>query len=139
CRCNQPVHYTARMADQPDQRPRDRYDVSGNSEAQYVDAAQRVLKNRKAITELRTLQVEEEKGLARAYERLLGEVRSDTPITTEFIGYVHGMIFRDLYDWAGRWRTVRISKPGVSWPPAGLPRSGDAGLRAGRPPAVSGL
>lgn len=95
----------------------DRYDVSGNVEAQYVDADQEVLKNKKGIADLRTLQIEEEKALARAYEQLLGEVRSDTLITSELIVYVHHVIFGELYEWAGRWRTVRISKPGVSWPP----------------------
>jgi len=27
------------------------------------------------------------------------------------------MIFGEIYDWAGRWRTVWISKPGITWPP----------------------
>lgn len=60
---------------------------------------------------------EEEKALAKAYEFLLGEVRSDTPITSELIQYVHGVMFDDLYEWASRWRTVTISKPKVTWPP----------------------
>lgn len=94
----------------------DRYNVSGNVEAKYVDEAEEVLINKKGMTNLRTLQIEEEKALARAYEQLLGEVRSDTLITTQLILYVHQLVFEDLYDWAGRWRTVRISKPGVSWP-----------------------
>jgi cell filamentation protein len=96
---------------------RDRYDVSGNPEAQFIDAAQTVLRNRKGITDLRTLQAEEEAALAGAYSLLLGEVRSDTPITSELIRYAHGAIFGDLYDWAGRWRTVRISKGQTGWPP----------------------
>ena len=44
-------------------------------------------------------------------------MRSDTPITSELIRYAHGVVFGDLYDWAGRWRTVTISKLGVVWPP----------------------
>lgn len=63
------------------------------------------------------LQLEEEKALARAYEILFEEVLSDTPITMELILHVHQVIFGDLYEWAGRWRTVTISKPGVTWPP----------------------
>lgn len=84
---------------------------------EYMDAKQEVLKNKKGIVDLESLQIEEEKGLAVAYERLLAEVRSDTPITAELIRYAHQMIFGDLYEWAGRWRTVRISKPGAVWPP----------------------
>lgn len=82
-----------------------------------MDRKQTVLNNKKGIKSLRTLQIEEEKGLAAAYERLLTEVRSDTPITTEVIRYSHQAIFGDLYEWAGQWRTVRISKPGAIWPP----------------------
>jgi cell filamentation protein len=38
----------------------DRYDVSGNVEAEYVDAEKAVLVNKKGITDLRALQVAEE-------------------------------------------------------------------------------
>jgi cell filamentation protein len=53
----------------------------------------------------------------RASASLLGEVRSDTPLTSELIRYAHAAIFGDLYDWAGRWRTVNISKGRTGWPP----------------------
>lgn len=99
-----------------DQNSASRYSVGG-SENEYMDDQQTVLKNKKGITDLQTLFVEEEKSLAKAYESLLDEVRSDTPITSELIRYAHGVVFGDLYDWAGRWRTVTISKPGVTWPP----------------------
>jgi cell filamentation protein len=95
----------------------DRYDVSGNIEAEYVDAEQTVLVNRKGITELRSLQVAEEEGLVQAYETLLGEVRLDTPLSCDLLRHIHLRIFGDLYAWAGRWRTVWIRKPGVTWPP----------------------
>ncbi len=95
-----------------------RYDVSGNVEAQYVDAAEQVLANLMGINDAETLQVAEETALAAAYERLLREVKVDTPLTCELLRYVHGVIFGELYAWAGRWRTVNISKPGAVWPPA---------------------
>lgn len=95
----------------------DRYDVSGNSEAQYMDAAVQVMKNKKGIESLLDLQDAEEEGLIDAYILMAQEVTTDTPLTTELILYTHGCIFGDLYEWAGRFRTVRISKPGVSWPP----------------------
>lgn len=82
-----------------------------------MDEAKTVLRNKKDIADLRTLYIEEEKALARAYALLLDEVRSDTPVTTELILHVHKRIFDDLYEWSGRWRTVTISKPGVTWPP----------------------
>lgn len=93
-----------------------RYSVGGD-ENEYMDAARTVLKNKKHIEELHVLYTEEEKALAIAYEILFDEVRSDTLITSELIRYAHLSIFGNLYDWAGRWRTVTISKPGVTWPP----------------------
>ena len=93
------------------------YDVTGNVEAEYVDANSTVLVNKLGITDLRELQLLEEEGLVNAYELLLHEIRTDTPLTSELIRYVHGQIFGQLYEWAGRWRTVNISKPGVMWPP----------------------
>jgi cell filamentation protein len=103
------------MGKEPEQR-RDRYDVSGNVEAEYVDAEKTVLKNKQGITDLHTLQVAEEEALAQAYEALLAEVRTDTPMTCELLRHIHLRIFGDLYEWAGRWRTVWVSKPGITWP-----------------------
>ena len=95
---------------------RDRYDVTGNIEAQYVDVAETVLRNKLGITDLGKIQMAEEQSLARAYRDLLREVRTDTPVTCDLLRHVHVRIFGDLYDWAGRWRSVWISKPGTTWP-----------------------
>jgi cell filamentation protein len=95
---------------------RARYDVSGNVEGQYVDAEQTVFVNKKGITDLTTLQRAEEEALAQAYEILLTEVRVDTPMTSELLCHIHNRIFGELYEWAGRWRTVWISKPSITWP-----------------------
>jgi cell filamentation protein len=103
------------MARQP-KKTRDRYDVSGNVEAEYVDAERTVLQNQRGITDLYELQLAEEQALAAAYQILLGEVRTDTRITCDLLRHVHARIFADLYAWAGRWRTVWISKPGITWP-----------------------
>ena len=103
------------MAKKSKQR-RDRYDVTGNIEAQYVDAAGTVLRNRLGITDLSQIQIAEEEALARAYRDLLREVRTDTPLTCDLLRHVHARIFGDLYDWAGHWRSVWISKPGTTWP-----------------------
>jgi cell filamentation protein len=92
-----------------------------------VDRAQKVMVNHKGITTLRKLQEAEEDALAQAHERLLGEVTTTTPLTVELLLYIHRCIFGDLYEWAGRWRTVRISKPGAQWPP---PDYLDAPMRA---------
>jgi cell filamentation protein len=104
------------MAENP--RPhRDRYDVTGNVEAEYVDAEQTVLANKRGYTTLESIQVAEEEALAKAYETLLHEVLVDTAMTCELLRHIHDRIFGELYAWAGRWRTVGISKPGITWPP----------------------
>lgn len=103
------------MAKDPQHR-RDRYDISGTPEAEYADSAQTVLANKRGITDLYALQVAEEEALAAAYETLLGEVRTGTSLTCDLLRHIHGRIFGGLYTWAGRWRTVWISKPGVTWP-----------------------
>jgi cell filamentation protein len=100
----------------PKKRRSSRYDVSGNVEAEYVDAQKTVLANTKGITDLRTLQIAEEEALAAAYESLVRELRLDTPMTCALLRHIHASIFGDLYAWAGRWRTVWISKPGITWP-----------------------
>lgn len=99
-------------------KPRkDRYDVTGNTEAEYADDAQTILRNKLGLTDLRALQVAEESALFRAYELLAKEVSVDTRITCNLIRHAHGTIFSEIYEWAGRWRTVWISKPGTTWPP----------------------
>ena len=103
------------MANDPEER-RGRYDTSGNPQAEYVDAARTVLANKRGITDLHTLQVAEEEALAAAYETLLGEVRTSTPMTCGLLCHIHERIFGELYAWAGHWRTVWISKPGITWP-----------------------
>ena len=120
------VAYSDGMAEEP-KKARDRYDVSGNIETQYVDAAGTVLRNKLGITDLAALQTAEEQSLARAYRDLLGEVRTDTPVTCDLLRHIHARIFGGLYDWAGRWRTVWISKPGITWP---APDFLDANMRA---------
>lgn len=95
---------------------RDRYDVSGNVEAEYIDCAETVLRNKLGISDVLSLQRAEEQSLALAYRDLLHEVRTDTPLSCGLLCHIHARIFGNLYDWAGRWRTVWLSKPGITWP-----------------------
>lgn len=104
------------MNEEPKER-RDRYDVTGNIEAEYVDPQKTVLVNLLDLADHEQLQLAEEDALVQAYERLINEVRVDTPLTSAFIRQVHAAIFDRIYAWAGRWRTVTISKPGITWPP----------------------
>lgn len=114
------------MSDQPKQH-RDRYDVTGNVEAEYVDADHSILVNLPGIRDAEQLKLAEEVALTYAYEKVLSEARVSTRLTNELIRYAHASIFGQIYAWAGRWRTVTISKPGITWPPpAFLAQSMDA-------------
>lgn len=97
-------------------RKRDRYDTTGNPEAEHVDAEKTILKNRKGITTLAELERVEEEGLVLAYQSLFQEATTETSMTCELLRHIHARIFGELYEWAGRWRTVWISKPGITWP-----------------------
>jgi cell filamentation protein len=102
--------------DESNQPRHDRYDTTGNPETEYVDAARLVLRNKEGITENQALLEREKELLAAAYQQLLREVRDDTRLTCELIKYIHRSIFAALYEWAGAYRTVWISKPGITWP-----------------------
>lgn len=104
------------MTKEPDHH-RNRYDTSGNPEAEYVDAAHEVLVNLQNIKDLTVLQLAEEEALVSAYSVVLSQVRATTPLTSNLIKHAHALIFGKLFAWAGHWRTVWISKPGTTWPP----------------------
>lgn len=80
----------------------DHYRVLGNVEAQFMDEDQTVLKNKKGITDARALGAAEQEALAVAYKAVLGELTKESPITNDLIRHIHGRIFGDLYEWAGR-------------------------------------
>ena len=95
-----------------------RYTVSGdNAEMQYVDEAQTVLVNKLGITNLEEIQKKEEELLADAYKTLIADIRTDTPLTCELLKHIHLTAFGRLYEWAGKWRSVQISKEGTTWSP----------------------
>jgi fido (protein-threonine AMPylation protein) len=75
---------------------RDRYDISGNVESEYVDAEQTVLKNRKGLTALEDLHRAEEQALAHAYRSLFRAARLDTPMTCALLRHIHAAVFGDL-------------------------------------------
>jgi cell filamentation protein len=94
----------------------DRYDTSGNPETEYVDDQMLVLRNREGITDSESLMKREQELHAIAYELLLQETRIDTRLSCDLLKHIHSTIFLKLYEWAGRYRTVWISKPGITWP-----------------------
>ena len=59
--------------------------------------------------------------LSKAYKRIFENLKTFPeyylPINTQKIKLLHKIIFDDLYDWAGEYRNISISKEGFPFPP----------------------
>ena len=66
--------------------------------------------NKLEIKELEILTEIEKELLVRAYEKLHNELNENTKFDEKYLCKVHETIFTPLYTWAGKYRTVNISK-----------------------------
>ena len=66
--------------------------------------------NKLNIKELAIISEIEKELLARAYENLHTELDENIKFDEKYLCKVHEQIFFQLYDWAGKFRTVNISK-----------------------------
>jgi cell filamentation protein len=90
----------------------DRYDTTGNPEDEYYPGTS-VLINLEDIRDpVELLERETELQLA-AYEEMFGSFDETLTPDLPFFYYLHHMMFSRLYVWAGRPRTVGISKGGT--------------------------
>lgn len=80
--------------------------------------------NKLGITNRDELELYESYLLSVAYRRILENLKSMPeyylPINREKILNLHRIIFHDLYDWAGKYRNINMSKEGFPFPPADL-------------------
>jgi cell filamentation protein len=104
----------------------DRYDTTGNREDEYYPGTS-VLINLEGIRDPEELLERETELHLAAYEEMF--VSFDEQFTPDlpFFYYLHHMMFARLYVWAGRPRTVGISKGGTPFCP---PRNIDAMMGA---------
>ncbi len=96
-----------------------RYKTTGNIEDQYEPGGD-VLKNKLGIRSKKAMDELEFEALRKTQLHFLGLVTAKTRLTGEMILAAHKHFLGGLYEWAGKYRTVNISKPGFVWPPAGL-------------------
>jgi cell filamentation protein len=84
--------------------------MTGNSDP-YLDPGTNVLKNLRGLTDPELLQRFEAR---RTHRRIAESI--DTPVAGKFdvahLKAIHRYIFQDVYEWAGQFRTVNISKGG---------------------------
>lgn len=66
--------------------------------------------NKLEIKELEILTEIEKELLVRAYEKLHNELNEEIEFDEKYLSQVHETIFAPLYTWAGKYRTVNISK-----------------------------
>jgi len=80
------------------------------NEDPYVIPGTFVLKNRLGLTDMRSLQVAESERVA-IWSRFLRIAPLDGNYDTNHLKSFHRFLFKDIYDWAGEFRTVNIFKP----------------------------
>jgi cell filamentation protein len=91
--------------------PDDRYDVSGLPEAQFEPGSnEQVLKNRLGIVSTQDMDDSETKALVQAMDTLIRKYDQAHRFTASDICECHRIWLGDIYEWAGHYRQVNVSK-----------------------------
>jgi cell filamentation protein len=87
--------------------------------AEYEPGSQDlVLKNLLGITSKEKIDEAEVKGYAEAFEYMITHISSDQRLKVADIMTIHKVFFGHIYAWAGKPRTVNLSKDGFTFPAA---------------------
>lgn len=91
--------------------PSDRYDTSSLPEAQFEPGSRgRVLKNKLGIKRKREIDAAESIALKTAIDKLVSMYDEDHRFTAEDIRTMHKIWLGEIYEWAGEYRQVNVSK-----------------------------
>ncbi len=91
--------------------PSDRYSTSSLPEAKFeLGSRGRVLKNKLGIKSKKAMDEVEEVALKTATDKLLGMYDAGHRFTAEDIRTMHRLWLGDIYEWAGEYRQVNVSK-----------------------------
>lgn len=91
--------------------PDNRYDVSGLPEAQFESGSgDQVLRNRLGITSKLAMDDAEARALQRATDRFIGTFDANHRFTAADVCEIHRGWLGEIYEWAGRYRQVNVSK-----------------------------
>lgn len=108
-----------------------RYTATG-PEAEFEKGSRgRVLRNTLGIHHVRQMQSVESAALESAQERLLEGFSGDHRFTAADICRIHRIWLGDIYEWAGAYRNVNVSKGGLMFAAAGLVPSLMSGFERG--------
>lgn len=98
----------------------DRYDVSMLPEAQFEPGSRRrVLRNFLGIRSVREMNVIETRALQSAMDRFNRQFDADHRFTADDICGMHRVWLEGIYEWAGEYRSVNVSKDGFPFAAAG--------------------
>jgi len=88
-----------------------RYDVSGLTETQFEPGSNElVLKNRLGIKSAQEMDVAEARALERAMSNFIGSYGERHRFTAADLSALHKNWLGEIYEWAGKYRQVNISK-----------------------------
>ena len=88
-----------------------RYNVSGLKEAQYEPGSgDKVLRNLQGVTDPEDMDIIEANALAEATDSILREFDQEHQFTANDICHLHKIWLGKIYQWAGQYRQVNISK-----------------------------
>ena len=91
----------------------------------------RVLRNKRGIVSVREMDLAEYEALLRAQTAALTWVTPGTRFTARIICRLHKDWLGGIYEWAGDYRSVNVSKGGFVWPPAFLVAQNMGNLESG--------
>ena len=95
-----------------------RYRSTGVEGEWQAGSSEQVLKNLKGIVCRVEADRLEAAALLRAEESYLEIITDQTQFTAKLICQMHADWLGELYEWAGRYRTVELQKGNFRWPPA---------------------
>jgi cell filamentation protein len=98
-----------------------RYSTSPGIEGEFEPGSRRrVLKNKLGIRRKSEMDLAELKAFIFAQHRYIDTIEDNTVFTADLICRMHHDWLGGIYEWAGQYRTVDMSKGGFTWPPAYL-------------------
>ncbi|MDT8385632.1 MAG: Fic family protein [Gammaproteobacteria bacterium] len=93
-----------------------RYDVSGSIETQFEPGSNdTVLRNKLGMTDSKEMDKLEAESLIKATDALIHKYDADHQFTADDVCQMHELWLGDIYEWAGKYRTVNISKDDFSF------------------------
>lgn len=100
-------------------QPGGRYLPASGAEAEFQPGSGgRVLRNLLGIRRKREIDHAEYEALLRVQESYLHRITAETRFTAGLLCEMHRDWLGGIYEWAGAYRTVELSKGGFRWPPA---------------------